>query len=773
MPSDSAAAQAGTRPTLLLPLATVLGRRERGLLSAGLAVLALAVVVTALAGALFGGDGLANLRDWVSSLAYIVATGVVVLRVVRVKEGRGPWILVAAGLALYTAGNLLWVLWVQHLADPPFPSICDALWLSLYPASYVALVWLGRRAGRGASAGVWLDGIVAGLGITAVGIAVLFEPVLVTATGPVAAVATNLAYPIADLILAALVVGILGLRGWRVDVGWGLIGGGFLSLAVADIIYVLYIAEGGLESSLTANAFYILGIGLLALAAWYPPRERKLATLEGWSMIAVPSLFVCAAVGLLVYAHDRDVSMLAVMLAAATVLMATVRMLVTFRDVRALAETRRQAHTDDLTSMPNRRLFMRRAGDAIAAARVTGGSVGLLLIDLDHFKELNDTLGHHAGDLLLAQIGPRLRTQLRSTDNLGRLGGDEFGLVLEAPCEEEDAIEVANKLRAALRDPFEVAGLQLRMTASIGVAMFPAHAGSVEELLQRADVAMYDAKATSTGVEVYARERDTNTLDHLALVAELPRAIEAGEIELHFQPKADARTRQVVGVEALARWRHPERGLIPPTVFVPLAVRGGLGRELTRCVLEGALAACRTWRAAGHDLHVAVNTTVADLLDAGLPADLAATLEHHGLPPGALVIEVTETAILHDPIRIGDVLARVGELGVTVSLDDFGTGFSSLTHLKTLPVSEVKIDRSFVSGMESDPTDAHIVRWTIGLVNGLGLRVVAEGVEDDVTWRRLATLGCDLVQGYGLARPMPASDVLAFLEQWQAEGVVA
>jgi diguanylate cyclase (GGDEF)-like protein len=773
MSSDPAAVQAARPPTRLVPLAGVLARRERGLLTAGLGVLALAVAVTALAGSLVGADRLADLRDWVSSIAYIVATGIVVLRVVRVKEGRGPWILVAAGLALYTAGNLLWVLWVQHLADPPFPSICDALWLALYPASYVALVWLGRRAGRGASAGVWLDGIVAGLGITAVGIAVLFEPVLVTATGPVAAVATNLAYPIADLILAALVVGILGLRGWRVDVGWGLIGGGFLSLAVADIIYVLYIAEGGLESSLTANAFYILGIGLLALAAWHPPRERKRATLEGWSMIAVPSLFVCAAVGLLVYAHDRDVSLLAVLLAAATVLMATVRMLVTFRDVRTLAETRRQAHTDDLTSMPNRRLFMRRAGDSIAAARLTGAPVGLLLIDLDHFKELNDTLGHHAGDLLLGQIGPRLRTELRSTDNLGRLGGDEFGLILEAPFDEAAAIRVAGKLRAALREPFEVVGLQLRITASVGIAMYPAHAGSVEELLQRADIAMYDAKAVQTGVEVYARERDNNSLDHLALVAELPRAIEAGEIELHFQPKADARTRQVVGFEALARWNHPERGLLPPTLFVPLAVRGGLGRELTRCVLEGALTECRGWREAGHELHVAVNTTVGDLLDTRFPDDIADALARHDLPPEALVVEVTETAILHDPIRIGDVLGRVGELGVTVSLDDFGTGYSSLTHLKTMPVSEVKIDRSFVAGMESDPTDAHIVRWTIGLVNGLGLRVVAEGVEDEATWRRLATLGCHLLQGYGLARPMPASDVEAFLVQWQAEGVVA
>ena len=769
----SSAAQRAVRSTRLLPLATVLGRRERALLTAGLAALAIVVVLTALAAVGLGGDGIAVLvRDYASSLAYIVAAAVVILRVIRVREKRGPWTLLAVGLTLYTAGNLLWALWLQELPVPPTPSISDALWLALYPTSYVGLLWLGRPAARGAGAGVWLDGLVAGLGVTALGIAIVFQPVLDAATGPFAAVATALAYPIADLVLAALVVGILGLRGWRVDLGWGLIGGGFLALAVADIILLLYVANGGMQTSIAANVFYILGVGLLALAAWHPPRERERTTVEGWSMIAVPSMFVCAAVGLLVYAHEEDIPDLAVALAAATVLVATVRMVVTFRDVRALAETRRQAHTDDLTSMPNRRLFMRRAGDSIAAARLTGGKVGLLLIDLDHFKELNDTLGHHAGDLLLGQIGPRLRRELRSTDNLGRLGGDEFGLVLEGPCEEEDAMRVAAKLRAALREPFEVAGLQLRITASIGIAMFPAHAGTVEELLQRADIAMYEAKAGQTGIEVYARDRDTNSLDNLALVAELPRAIEAGEIELHFQPLADAQTRHVVGVEALARWRHPERGMLSPATFVPLAVRGGLGRELTRCVLEGALTACRAWRDDGHELHVSVNTTVADLLDTRLPTDLEAALKRHGLPPEALVLEVTETAFLHDPVRIGDVLARVGEIGVTVSLDDFGTGFSSLTHLKTLPVREVKIDRSFVAGMESDPIDAHIVRWTIGLVNGLGLRVVAEGVEDEATWQRLAALGCDLVQGYGLSRPIPGCDVEAFLQQRRAGELV-
>jgi EAL domain-containing protein (putative c-di-GMP-specific phosphodiesterase class I) len=303
----------------------------------------------------------------------------------------------------------------------------------------------------------------------------------------------------------------------------------------------------------------------------------------------------------------------------------------------------------------------------------------------------------------------------------------------------------------------------LRVTASIGIARYPEHAEDDEQLMQHADVAMYEAKAAQSGYACYARERDEHSLERLTLAGELSRALESQEIEAHYQPKAAADSRRIVGVEALVRWRHPTRGLIGPAEFVTVAEQAGLGRALTRRMLTLALSQLRAWRDAGLDLHVAVNTTVADLQDAQFPAEVAAMLAEHGLPPDALVLEVTENMVLADPVRVGDVLAQLGELGLGLSLDDFGTGFSSLAHLKALPVGEVKIDRSFVGRMTSDPVDAAIVLATIQLAHSIGIRVVAEGIEDQVTWNSLVASKCELVQGYALSRPLPASEIEALL----------
>ena len=297
------------------------------------------------------------------------------------------------------------------------------------------------------------------------------------------------------------------------------------------------------------------------------------------------------------------------------------------------------------------------------------------------------------------------------------------------------------------------------MTASIGIALFPEHAANAELLMQHADVAMYEAKSTQSGRACYASERDQHSLERLTLAGEISRALDSDEIEAHFQPKADASSGRIVGVEALARWRHPDRGMIPPDQFIAVAEQAGLGRALTRKMLELALTQVKAWHETGLDLHVAVNTTVADLLDTEFPNEVAATLARYDLPPEVLVLEVTENMVLADPVRIGDVLAQLGELGLGLSLDDFGTGYSSLTHLKALPVGEVKIDRSFVGRMTSDPVDAAIVEATIQLAHSIGSRVVAEGIEDHVTWSSLVANRCELVQGYALSRPLPAADL--------------
>jgi diguanylate cyclase (GGDEF)-like protein len=587
--------------------------------------------------------------------------------------------------------------------------------------------------------------------------------------GDFAALATNLAHPVADLILAGLVMGILGLRGFRLDRVWMLVGGGFLLLCIGDIMFLLDVAGGATSTSPASLVFYLAAVAPIAAAAWDRQDDAPAVRLQGWSMLLIPGLFALTAIGLLVYDHFIRLDSVAMVLATLTLLMALLRTTLTFRDVRALTETRRQATTDDLTSLPNRRLLMQRAAEEIAAARAVQGSVALLIVDLDRFKELNDTLGHPAGDGLLRQIGPRVLPILRPTDTLARLGGDEFGLLLGPPCDEASALRVAERVRDALRAPFETDGLHLNVAASVGVGLFPLHADDAERLLQCADIAMYHAKASHTGCELYAVDQERYSRDSLALTSELPRAFEQRQLEVHFQAKAEAHGRRLVGAEALVRWRHPERGLLPPAAFLAQAEHSGLGRELTRYVMADALERCRHWRAAGHDVHVAVNASVVDLLDLQFPREVAAALAAHDVPASALMIEVTESSVMSDPVRIGDVLGRLGELGVGISLDDFGTGYSSLMHLRKLPVCEVKIDRSFVSGMGSVGADLAIVRATILLAHELGLRVVAEGVENEDTWQQLAGLGCEIVQGYCLSRPVPAPEFEALLADAPAQ----
>jgi diguanylate cyclase len=747
--------------TSLLPLSEELRPAERRYLAAATGVLLALVAFTAAHAVLgVGGSSVETLvRDWVTSAIYIFVGFIVCWRAVRSEESRRPWAFFAFGISVYGLGNVLWAAWIEHLQNPPIPSICDGMRLTLYPACYIGVAGLARIRERKVPARMWLDAMIAGLGIAAIGAAVVVRPVMASVSRSTAAIITEMAYPLCDLLLVAVVVGVLALRGWRLDRMWALLGIGFLALAVADILYALQVAGGASAPSALTNMTYDVGVMLLALAAWQRSSTVETDALPSGAVLAIPAAFTFGALGLLVYDHFSRLDPIALTLALLTLLFAFARTALTFRDVRALAETRRQAMTDDLTSMPNRRHFLRCLREAIVAGRATGSGAALLLVDLDNFKELNDTLGHDAGDQLLCQVGDRLRTVLRADDTAARLGGDEFGVLLSHPCDASGAEQVAEKIIQAIAQPFPIKEVGLRVTASIGIALFPEHAENDEQLMQHADVAMYEAKAAQTGYACYARERDKHTLERLTLAGELSEALENGEIEAHFQPKANASSRKIVGVEALVRWRHPVRGLIPPVDFVTVAEQAGLGRALTRRMLGLALTQVRIWRDAGFDLHVAVNTTVADLQDTEFPGEVAALLVHHGVAPEVLVLEVTENMVLADPVRIGDVLAQLGELGLGLSLDDFGTGFSSLAHLKALPVGEVKIDRSFVGRMTSDPVDAAIVQATIQLARSIGIRVVAEGIEDQVTWSSLVANKCELVQGYALSRPLPAIDL--------------
>ncbi|MFE5944011.1 putative bifunctional diguanylate cyclase/phosphodiesterase [Streptomyces sp. NPDC056480] len=417
---------------------------------------------------------------------------------------------------------------------------------------------------------------------------------------------------------------------------------------------------------------------------------------------------------------------------------------------------------DPLTGLPNRQWLLERAWTALEEAEGEGARAALVLIDLDRFRSVNDTLGHLAGDRLLLQIADRLRLALPRGAEAARLGGDEFAVLLPTADSTTSAQRVARHLVAELSSPLDLDGLTLVLEASAGVAVFPDHALDAEGLLRRADVAMYQAKRDRTGVEVYESKRDSNTPDRLGLLGDLRRALDAGEVELHYQPKVRF-DGQVAGLEALVRWVHPERGKVPPDEFIAIAESSGLMPHLTEYVLETALAQVARWRAQGLNVPVAVNVSPRDVHTPGFAGAVAARLARHGVPAGALQLEITEHVLLEDPQRAADTLNGLTGHGVKMSLDDFGTGYSSLVHLRRLPVSELKIDRSFVARLAVDTEDAEIVRCTVDLAHSLGLLVVAEGVEDDETWERLRDLGCDAVQGWLVAAAMPPGEATAWL----------
>jgi diguanylate cyclase (GGDEF)-like protein len=430
------------------------------------------------------------------------------------------------------------------------------------------------------------------------------------------------------------------------------------------------------------------------------------------------------------------------------------------RLTRLVDERQREALHDPLTGLLNRRGF----GEAVEVAMGRQESHAVLLLDLDDFKDVNDTLGHTAGDRLLTVTGQRLLGS--GAGQVARLGGDEFAVLLHG-MDVGQAVEHARELHRLLSEPVPLREVKLTASASIGVTGFRGSTCSSEEILAQADVAMYAAKAARTGVQAYRPEDGYSTARRLALAADLPVALREHALELWYQPQARASTGHVTGFEALLRWRHPEFGMVPPPEVVAVAQRTGLIRELTDSIIEQALAARVTWCAAGHDLDVAVNVTPLDVADPALVTHVDAALRASGTPPGALVLEITESDAMRDPDQCVEILGALAARGVRLSIDDFGTGYSSLAYLDRLPVHEVKIDQSFVFRVEKEAADSTIVRSTVTLAHDLGLRVVAEGVENDLAKTLITEMGCDIFQGYGLARPMPAGDVLSWLVRHQ------
>jgi diguanylate cyclase (GGDEF)-like protein len=417
---------------------------------------------------------------------------------------------------------------------------------------------------------------------------------------------------------------------------------------------------------------------------------------------------------------------------------------------------------DSLTGLPNRTLFIDRLQQAANSAKRENSILAVFILDLDRFKEVNDTLGHHNGDRLLKQIGARLSAVIRESDTLARIGGDEFGVILPNSQNKGDIEKIAAKIKNVLATSFNLDNLSLVVQMSIGASIFPEHGKDADTLIQKADVAMYAAKQNTLEFTFYSKDFDKHNPKRLTLMGELRQAIQHDELLLHFQPKILSTTGALHAVEALVRWNHPIHGMMPPDDFIPLAERTGLIEDLTIWVLKRALGQCSSWHEKKNSIGMAVNVSSLCLLNPEFPEILTGLLSSHNLPPQSLIIEITETSVMGDPDRALAILNRIHRQGVKISIDDFGTGYSSLSYLKQLPVSELKIDKSFVMDMLNNESDAAIVLATIQLGHALGLQVVAEGVENQQILDQLRSMGCDLQQGFFICRPIPAKELTAW-----------
>jgi diguanylate cyclase (GGDEF)-like protein len=712
------------------------------------------------------GDGWDALWDgWAGHLFMGGVIALCLVRAARVREDRLPWVLFAAGLAFYVAGDLLYSLHYQWLETIPYPSGADVLWFCMYPCTFAALVGMFRTRVPRLPASTWLDGIVTGLTVAAFTVQVALGDALSGATGSVAAVATTVAYPLADLLLVVLIAGALTVIGRGAGGSWWWLSAGMSLFVVSDTLYAYETAHETYVAGTVTDLGWALAFGCFAVAASRRPNGGEGLRFQGAGVLVVPGTCALAALALLFQGYLTAGDSLAGGLALAAVLAALGRTALTFREVQALADSRRQARTDELTGLVNRRgVYEHLAlldGELGSAGDGAAAPVAVLLVDLDRFKEINDSLGHAAGDALLRQVGPRLAADLRAGDVLGRLGGDEF-VVVARDLDADGAAALAARLRTRLQAPFRSGAMDLSVDASIGVAVGPAQSAQAEELLQLADLAMYSAKRRRLGVAVYDDARDGHGRHRFELAEQLRAGIADGQLVLHYQPKLALAEDAVVGVEALVRWAHPERGLLYPDAFIDVAESSGLMGELTLAVLDGALAQARRWADEGRALSVAVNVSPSNLVDDRFPEEVAERLAAHGLPASALELEVTESLLMEDRERAVSVLGRLREAGIGIAIDDYGTGYSSLAYLAELPVTELKLDRAFVAGMTASWRAESIVISTLHLAHALGLALVAEGVEDQETLDALAGLGCDVVQGYHLSRPLPA----AAFEDW-------
>jgi diguanylate cyclase (GGDEF)-like protein len=690
--------------------------------------------------------------SWVilSGLVALLAATLVLASPVARSDERRAWRPVTAGLILYAVAATWLSLRARGEPDAPAVHATDVVFTAAYACLLVGIARVGHVGRARPPASALVDALLVGVLVLVVAAATFLDGPTRALESDVVRSVPLLTFPLAALVILGLAAGMTVTRGrWR-EPRWILLGAGALMLAVTDVSALREVAGGDLVVSTWAHPLSLPAVLAIAAAPWVAGAPVRLSPPSfRWRLLA-PGVVAASASAILIWDHFAPRSGATIVLCGIALGAALVRVTLTFRELEQLSQAHRLALTDDLTLLPNRRRLLQELG---LAARESGG-FALLVLDIDRFKEINDTLGHHVGDRMLVEIGERLRAGVSTGDHVARLGGDEFAVITasrELPLEE--AKVSARQIQDALSAPITLGGMSLPVRASVGIALYPEHGTDAESLLKCADVAMYQAKGAGSGCEVYAIERDRFSLDRLTLGADLHHAAERDELRLAFQPIVDPRTGRLDCVEALVRWEHPTRGLLQPAAFIPIAESAGLMGSITPAVLRMAVARCESWRRDGLDVAVAVNLAASDLLGTGFVDTVREVLADCATDPARLRLEITEHGVLTDPLHAIEVLGEIRALGVGVSIDDFGTGNASIAHLRGLPVDEIKIDRSFAAGITRSRDDAAIVRSTIVLGHELGLRVVVEGIEDPEVLRLVTAWGADSVQGFLIARP--------------------
>jgi diguanylate cyclase (GGDEF)-like protein len=671
---------------------------------------------------------------------------------------RAALVVLLASVTLWAAGSVA-VNAAKLSEQAHFPAPGEWLFLASYVAMAGYLV-IDARNRMSRSLVTWLDVVVVCGGTACVSASLLLTPVATAFGKGGLSLLLALLYPLIDLALALLVLAQVVLRLRPDPRQAAAIGLGFVLFAIADGNFVTSVASATYNFSTLSDIAWGSGFALIIGAACRP-RRKALAALPRRQGPAIMVFAGAAAIVVLALRPSADLGPYLAAAAVLTLLAAGGRLVLALREANGAAEALALSLTDDLTMLPNRRAVRNRMDEQIAARQ----SLALMLLDMDGFKEINDTLGHAAGDTVLQLAAHRMRATLPPDVVIARLGGDEFAIV--STTEDEVALlGTARDILDALAEPLLVDGIEIALSASIGIALHADSDPGSSELLRRADVAMYQAKLSRMGTALYDPHLDDFSRPRLQLAEELRRGIAAGQLALWYQPQIDAATQEVCALEALIRWNHPTQGMLSPAVFLPVARRAGLMLMLSDEVARQAVAAAKQLRAKGLDHRIAINCAPPELLSGVFLPRLYDALDAAGVPASALVVEVTEDSFLADPERARAVVVDMHKHELQISIDDYGTGFSSLSYLRDLPVQELKIDRSFVATTLADPRSRMIVLSTLQMAHGLGMRVVAEGVENAATAVELIQMGIDVLQGYHMARPMPLAEIEPWIRNW-------